>query len=129
MAQRCKPPQSQTLGKQAREQESPHHDPLLMTGRRGRNAKPETGDPATQEGDQAEEGEVDETVPMDESDETSHPTISDTQCSVDAKKVGVIRRLTCRNENRGYRREPWLETSLHPFTIFYLLLANKWNLP
>ncbi|KAK4135568.1 hypothetical protein BT67DRAFT_376532 [Trichocladium antarcticum] len=38
--------------------------------------------------DQAEEGEVDETVPMAESDETSHPTIPDPQGSVDAKKQG-----------------------------------------
>ncbi|KAK4644647.1 hypothetical protein QC761_0054900 [Podospora bellae-mahoneyi] len=36
----------------------------------------------------AEEGEVDESVPMDESDETSHPAISDAQHSADANKVG-----------------------------------------
>ncbi len=40
---------------------------------------------------------MDETVPMDESDETRHPTISDGQGSVDAKKV----RWKCRDENLG----------------------------
>ncbi|KAK4175424.1 hypothetical protein QBC36DRAFT_331492 [Triangularia setosa] len=35
-----------------------------------------------------EEGEVDESIPMDESDETSHPTISDVQHSANANKVG-----------------------------------------
>jgi hypothetical protein len=35
----------------------------------------------------AEEGEVDETIPMDESDETSHPAISDVQGSGTADKV------------------------------------------
>ncbi|KAK4038931.1 hypothetical protein C8A01DRAFT_47505 [Parachaetomium inaequale] len=58
------------------------------------NAKPETGegDEPIAAGEGAEdEGEIDETMPMDESDETSHPPISDVQGSVDAKKgAGVL---------------------------------------
>ncbi len=38
--------------------------------------------------DEGEEGEVDETIPVDESDETSYPTISDGQGSGHANKVG-----------------------------------------
>jgi hypothetical protein len=34
-----------------------------------------------------EEDEAEDSVPMDESDEKSYPTISDAQNSVDAKKV------------------------------------------
>ncbi|KAK4240281.1 hypothetical protein C8A03DRAFT_42157 [Achaetomium macrosporum] len=54
------------------------------------NAKPETGEAGEPIAADEEEGEVDETVPMDESDETSHPTISDAQGSVDAKKADGI---------------------------------------
>jgi hypothetical protein len=43
-----------------------------------------------------DEGEVDETISMDESDETSHPAISDAQGSGDAKKVRRSDPLTCR---------------------------------
>ncbi|KAK4102600.1 hypothetical protein N658DRAFT_423689 [Parathielavia hyrcaniae] len=53
------------------------------------NAKPETGDahqPIAMEA-AAEQGEVGETIPMDESDETSHPAISDTKGSGAADKM------------------------------------------
>lgn len=43
------------------------------------------------EGGDEEEGEVDETIPMDESDETTYPTISDGQGSGHANKVGTWR--------------------------------------
>ncbi|KAL2131585.1 hypothetical protein VTI74DRAFT_4826 [Chaetomium olivicolor] len=53
------------------------------------NAKPETGEkgePIAQE----EAEEIDETIPMDESDETSLPAISDAQGSVDTKKISQV---------------------------------------
>ncbi|KAK3304536.1 uncharacterized protein B0T15DRAFT_558332 [Chaetomium strumarium] len=53
-------------------------------------AKPETLVASEPIAADDEEGEVDETVPMDESDETSHPPISDAQGSVDAKKADGI---------------------------------------
>ncbi|KAH6848370.1 hypothetical protein B0I37DRAFT_432630 [Chaetomium sp. MPI-CAGE-AT-0009] len=57
-----------------------------MTGANA-DAKPETGklDEPIAEGE--DEGEGDETMSMDESDETSHPAISDVQGSGDAKKL------------------------------------------
>ncbi|KAG7294296.1 hypothetical protein NEMBOFW57_004367 [Staphylotrichum longicolle] len=80
-------------------------DAEAMT-RRDVNAKPETGDagePIADEGaGEAEEGEVDETIPMDESDETSHPAISDGLGSVAAKKV--ITQAFTRASNKGSNR-------------------------
>ncbi|KAK4115562.1 hypothetical protein N656DRAFT_385438 [Canariomyces notabilis] len=49
------------------------------------NAKPGTGDTGEQPM-APEEDEAEDSVPMDESDEKSYPTISDAQNSVDAKK-------------------------------------------
>ncbi|KAK4156679.1 survival motor neuron-like protein 1 [Chaetomidium leptoderma] len=56
------------------------------------NAKPETGEghEPLAKADGAEEGEIDETIAMDESDETWHPAISDAQGSVDAKKANEV---------------------------------------
>ncbi|KAH6622863.1 hypothetical protein F5144DRAFT_656639 [Chaetomium tenue] len=51
------------------------------------DAKPETGELNEPIAEGEDEGEVDETISMDESDETSHPIISDVQGSGDAKKA------------------------------------------
>ncbi len=54
---------------------------------------------------------MDETAPMDESDETWHPTISDGQGSVDAKKVGnrpfdMQQRQSGRSPRLGVKQAP-----------------------
>ncbi|KAK3293405.1 uncharacterized protein B0H64DRAFT_404366 [Chaetomium fimeti] len=57
-----------------------------MTGANA-DAKPETGELNEPIAEGEVEGEGDETMSMDESDETSHPAISDAQGSVEVKKA------------------------------------------
>ncbi|KAK4121793.1 hypothetical protein N657DRAFT_647281 [Parathielavia appendiculata] len=60
------------------------HEPEAITRS---NAKPET---SAEVEAAAEEAEVDETIPMDESNETSHPAISDVQGSGLADKTNEV---------------------------------------